>query len=120
MIYCVILYHLYNFKNVKNTRGGVLLLVKLQASVYDFNKSNTSPWVFFTFVKLYKWCQMVQSVSYFVSPNSYSDEFRNLPSIKDGDFCAQKAPSFMFGWILIMPPSKSLCRWFFLDCTYQL
>ena len=25
-----ILYHLYNFKNVKNTHGGVLLLVKLQ------------------------------------------------------------------------------------------
>ena len=28
----VILYHLYNFKNVKNTHGGVLILVKLQAS----------------------------------------------------------------------------------------
>ena len=24
-------YHLYNFENVKNTRGGVLFLVKLQA-----------------------------------------------------------------------------------------
>ena len=28
---CSIWYHLYNFKNVKNTHGGVLLLVKLQA-----------------------------------------------------------------------------------------
>ena len=28
---CVIWYHLYNFKNVKDTHGGVLLLVKLQA-----------------------------------------------------------------------------------------
>ena len=28
---CTIWYHLYNFKNVKNTHGGVLLLVKLQA-----------------------------------------------------------------------------------------
>ena len=27
----MIWYHLYNFKNVKNTHGGVLLLVKLQA-----------------------------------------------------------------------------------------
>ena len=27
---CAIWYHLYNFKNLKNTRGGVLLLVKLQ------------------------------------------------------------------------------------------
>ena len=29
----MIWYHLYNLKNVKNTNGGVLLLVKLQASV---------------------------------------------------------------------------------------
>ena len=31
VIFCAISYHLYNFKNVKNTHGGVLLLVKLQA-----------------------------------------------------------------------------------------
>ena len=28
---CAVWYHLYNLKNVKNTHGGVLLLVKLQA-----------------------------------------------------------------------------------------
>ena len=28
---CAISYHLYNLKNVKNTLGGVLLLVELQA-----------------------------------------------------------------------------------------
>ena len=28
---CAIWYHLYNFKNAKNTHGGVLLLVNLQA-----------------------------------------------------------------------------------------
>ena len=28
---CAIYYHLYNLKNVKNTHGGALLLVKLQA-----------------------------------------------------------------------------------------
>ena len=30
---CAIWYHLYNLKNVKNTHGGVLILVKLQANV---------------------------------------------------------------------------------------
>ena len=44
----------YNLKNVTNTHGGVLRLVKLQ--------SNTPPWVFFTFLKLYKWYQMVQRI----------------------------------------------------------
>ena len=34
-------YHLYNFKNVKNTNGGVLILVKLQAEA--FTKINTPP-----------------------------------------------------------------------------
>ena len=33
---------------MKNTHGGVLLLVKLQASVYNFTKSITPPCVFFT------------------------------------------------------------------------
>ena len=42
---CAIWHHLYNLKNVKNTHAGVLLLVK-------FTKSNTRPWVFFTFFKL--------------------------------------------------------------------
>ena len=46
-------YHLYNLKNVKNTHGEVLL----------FNKSNTPPWVFFTFLNLYKWYQIAQSVT---------------------------------------------------------
>ena len=70
---CAIWYHLYNLKNVKNTHGVVLLLVKLQAfpriqteyeevlriSLYsvrirekacNFTKSNTPPWVYFTFL----------------------------------------------------------------------
>ena len=40
-------YPLYNLKNVKNTHGGVLPF-----------KSNTPPWVFFTFFKLYKGYQI--------------------------------------------------------------
>ena len=51
MMRCAIWYILYNLKNVKNTYGGMLLLVKLQA------KSNTPQWLFFTFLKLYKWYQ---------------------------------------------------------------
>ena len=31
VMFCAIWYHLYNLKNVKNTHGGMLLLVKLQA-----------------------------------------------------------------------------------------
>ena len=38
MVRYAIWYHLYNLKNVKNTHGGVLILVKLQA-----------PWVFSRF-----------------------------------------------------------------------
>ena len=47
------------FKNVKNTHGGVLLWVKLQATT-----SNTPPWMFFTFFKLYKWYQIAQGITY--------------------------------------------------------
>ena len=49
---CAIWYNLNNLKHVKNTYGGVLLLV-----------SNTSPWVFFTFLKLYKWYQITQNTT---------------------------------------------------------
>ena len=38
---------------MKNTQGGALLLVKLQAEASSFTKSNTPPWVFFTLLKLY-------------------------------------------------------------------
>ena len=43
---------MYNLKKVKNTYVGLLLLVKLQTKVDNFLKSNTPPWVFFTFLKL--------------------------------------------------------------------
>ena len=51
---CAIWYHLYNLKNVKNTHGGVLILIKLQAKACNFTKINTPPRAFFTFFKLYK------------------------------------------------------------------
>ena len=43
---------------MKNTHGRVFLLVKLQT------KSNTLPWVFFTFFKLHKWQQIAQNIAY--------------------------------------------------------
>ena len=49
-----ILYHFYNLKSVKKNHGGVLL----------FTKNNTSPWVFFTFFKLYKWYQIAQRTTF--------------------------------------------------------
>ena len=49
-MFCAIWYHLYDLKNVKNTHAGVLLLVKLQALSCNFTKSNTPPWVLWSFI----------------------------------------------------------------------
>ena len=64
MMLCAIWYHLYNFKNVKNTHGGALLLLTLKASACNVTKINTPLWLLFTFFKLYKWYQIGQSVTY--------------------------------------------------------
>ena len=48
----------------REKHGGMLLLVKLQAKACNFTKSNTLPWVFFTFLKLHNWYQIAQSISY--------------------------------------------------------
>ena len=48
-MHCAIWYHLHNLKNMKNTHGVVLLLVKLQ--------------VFFTFFKMCKWYQIAQRIT---------------------------------------------------------
>ena len=52
-IICMIL------KNVKNTYGGISLLARLQAY---FTKINAPPWVFYTFLKLYKCYQIAQRI----------------------------------------------------------
>ena len=44
---CAVWYYLRNLKNVKNTHGGVLFLVKLQTSACNLTKSYTNRWVFF-------------------------------------------------------------------------
>ena len=53
MMRCAIWYYLYNLKNVKNTHQ----------LACNFTKINTPPWVFFTFFKLYKSYQIVQSTT---------------------------------------------------------
>ena len=42
----------------------LLLLVKLQFSDCNFTKSNTSPWAFFAFLRLYEWYQIAQRITY--------------------------------------------------------
>ena len=61
-IFSAIWYHLYKKKKVKSTYVGVILL-QLQTECRNFTKSNTRPWIFFTFLKLYKWYQIAQSIT---------------------------------------------------------
>ena len=49
---CAIGYHLHNLKNVKDTYGGMLPLVKLQAEARNLTACNTQPWTYFMFLKL--------------------------------------------------------------------
>ena len=60
----MIWYHFYNLKNVKNTHGGVILLVNLLAEACSFTKEYPPLWMFFPFFKLYKWYQIAQSIVY--------------------------------------------------------
>ena len=62
MMFSAICYQLYNLKNVKNTHGRVLVLVKLHAFIC-VTKSNTPSWVFFIFFKLYKWYRIAQRIT---------------------------------------------------------
>ena len=61
---CTIYYQKCNLKSMKNTEGGVLLLVKLQGEAFNFTRSNTPSWLFFTFSKLYNWYQIAQSITF--------------------------------------------------------
>ena len=94
VVRCVIWYYLHNFKNVKNTHGEVLLLVKLQASRCNFTKSNASPSVFFTFFKLYKWYKIAQCTTY-----SFLQKQLTVYKL----FPAERAPSQFFDKVLNMP-----------------
>ena len=66
-------YHVYNFKNVKNIH----------------TKSNTPPWMFFTFFKLYKWYQITQRITndpLLTGKDRWNNQlilYENFPSAKD-------------------------------------
>ena len=88
LVRCAIWYYSYNLKNVKNTHRGVLLLVKLQASACNFTKSNTPPWVFFTFFKLYEQYQIVQRTTYLGDSLREQYQHRNARRVVKGTvFC---------------------------------
>ena len=70
-----------NLKRVKSTHGGVLILVKLQASAYNFTKINTPPWVFFMLFKLYQWYQIAQHTTYF-NKWKLSQKYKTVFSLK--------------------------------------
>ena len=57
---CAIWYHLRNLKNVSEKQPWRSVTF---SKVVGFTKSNT-PWVFFTFFKLYEWYQIVQYITY--------------------------------------------------------
>ena len=89
---CAIWHHPYNLKSMKNTHGGVLILVRLQAKAckaWNFAKINATPWVFFTFLKFYRWYQIVQritfvpSISYerYLQTQSYMDNMTKIVNI---------------------------------------
>ena len=60
--FCTIWYHLHNLKNVKKTMEECY--IQNSCRLQPPTKSNTPPWLFFTFLKLYKWYQIAQSVAY--------------------------------------------------------
>ena len=99
-MYCAIWYHLYNFKNVRNTHGGVLILVKLQAETCNFTKIYTPSWVFFMFFKLCKWCQIAQHITYIFS-RTYNKKMHRILTVPAGEKmriqCRGKKNTALFG-----------------------
>ena len=63
-MFCAIFQHLYNFK-----KRGKHLWRSITFSLQI--KSNTPPWMFLMFFKLYKWYQIEQSI-YLVRPCSWT------------------------------------------------
>ena len=95
-------------KNVRNTYGGVLLLVKLRASACNFTKNKFLPWVFLMFFKLYKWYQIVQRITdeFVVCPWKIAFQrqilYRALVSIPSVTCCAGTNWGSMYTWYVRM------------------
>ena len=49
------------------------------SKVRDFTKSNTPAWVFFTFLKLYKWYQIAQRITYIQNLKNMLNEMYHDP-----------------------------------------
>ena len=62
MIRCTIWYHLFHLKHEKCTWRSVSFSKVAEAC--NFTKSNIPPWAFLTFLKLYKWYQIAQRITY--------------------------------------------------------
>ena len=73
--------HLDNLRNLKNSHGGVLLLVKMQDEACIFTKGNTPPWMFFTFFKQYKCYLIAQCISYLVRMSENQDQDKDSIAI---------------------------------------
>ena len=63
VMFYAIWYHLCNLKKREKHPCSNVTFRKV-ASACNFTKSNTPPWVFLTFFKLYKWYQIAQSTSF--------------------------------------------------------
>ena len=61
---CAIWYHLQNFKKREKHLWRSATFIKVAGLGYNFTKSNIPPWVFFTFLKLYKQYQIAQNIKY--------------------------------------------------------
>ena len=76
VVRCAIWYHLHNLKNVKNTHGGVLILVKLGCYFWKINKIKKFLWRLLVMFGM-KWHQRNSS-----SPDFEDSGILQLPYIK--------------------------------------
>ena len=63
-MFCAIWYHFVQFKKREKHPRNSVTYSKFQAKACNFTKSGTPPWMFFTFLILYKWYQAAQNVSF--------------------------------------------------------
>ena len=79
---------------------GVLLLVKLKAKACNFTKINTPPWVFFMFLKLYKWYQIALFTVLFRYSQPYERNVRRYDRLKA--LMSNTKTSYLF-WRFLVP-----------------
>ena len=92
--------HLYYLKNLKNTHGRVVFLVKLRALASNFTNSNTPPWVFSRFFNCTK-----GTIAQCIILSS------KTPSYVDKSFGkVMKVQSLVYAQPMIYPHHKNLGR----------